>query len=158
MRREKLTTLRRMVKRARVVSIQDVVEAFRKSTFTLLTPRFESDAQFRALTIREWERLLYWVNLSRHKWIAEYRDCDDFARYCRGKLSVMALANGCGVVLDRSGGHALNFAIVATSNGINLRAFEPQATGRLPVNNVWISKGDTKNGITYPMSSGVFVL
>ena len=158
MKRESIATLRRMVKKARVVTVHDVVDAFRKSSFTSLQPRFESDAKYRALSDGNWERLLYWANLSRHKWVAEYRDCDDFARYCRGKLSVMALANGCGVLLDSSGGHAFNFAIVDRGDEIELRAFEPQACGRLPRSGVWVSKGETRNGIAYPLASGAFVL
>lgn len=99
------------------------------------------------------------TNLARHKWVAEWRDCDDFARFMRGKLSVMALANGCGVILDRDAGHAYNFAIVAAEgDSIALNAFEPQAAGRTPKAAPWVTPGATQGGITYPMRNGVFIL
>jgi len=112
---------------AKIVSHEEVAAAWGKGDLKSLHPHF-LDRQYAALPVETWEKILLWSRVDSPRYVSERRDCDDFAMALRGELPLKCQANGIGVVLDWSGGHAYNAILIRRDDDtIEVGAIEPQS-------------------------------
>ena len=88
------------------------------------------DEEYDALPRSVWESLITELDLSTIHYMAEERDCDDYAKGLAGLLSLRHGVNGCAVVIDRGNDHAYCMVLVdGGDKGLSLAIVEPQDTG-----------------------------
>ena len=105
------------------------------------------DRQYVGLQLPVWSDVIRYTGVDKGKYVAERRDCDDFAKMfaavCSHKLGV----NGVGLVIDISAAHAYNAVLVVSGTGeLMVKFLEPQ-TDR------WVFPGDPG----YALQAGVVV-
>ena len=98
------------------------------------------DDKYRALKIEDWHRVMAASDTSSYRYTASYFDCNSFALAFKAEVSRL-LVNGCGLVLDYTGHHAFNLALIAGQDKPTFRFIEPQAenwivTGSQPCYNM----------------------
>lgn len=90
----------------------------------------------------EWKymQLLYlWDWTDKKKYIAEFGDCDKFARIFQTHMIEFAMINGIGLVIDYSGGHSYNmlFDIQLKENGIDVDIVKSKLIVLEPQSDEW---------------------
>lgn len=103
--------LTKIAKTARTVTYKEVIKAFQHSPIWRLQPQL-LDRSYTALPVETWCEILAWSDVDRVKYVAEKRDCDNFAVALAGQVSLRLGVNGCGIVVDYSGKHAYNCILV----------------------------------------------
>ena len=100
----------------RDVTAKQVAEAIQGSTLSALRPSL-LDSKYTALPLEVWQAILEWSDVDRMAYIAEQRDCDNFAVALAGQVGLRLGVNGCGIVVDYSGQHAYCCILVAEADG-----------------------------------------
>lgn len=117
---------KRFTKEHRIVSPPALVEAFRFSTLHRLNLTM-IDQRYKAVPIGLFEDMMVRSTVDKIKYTQDTRDCDDFAVILKGELARDYMFNGCGIVMDTSGGHAYNAILTYDKNGrLKFLPFEPQ--------------------------------
>lgn len=99
------------------------------------------DLEYVSLPEKVWKDFLKHSNADDHRYIANQRDCDDFAKILRGDAAKLALS-GCGLVVDLISYHAYNCLLVHDEGEtLGLLFIEPQND-----NHVRVGQGDYKLG------------
>ena len=108
-------------------SPQAVFEALRTAGLGQLQP-YLLDSEFTALPMEVWQEVLDWSDVDRVQYVAQTRDCDNFAIALAGQIGLRLKVNGCGVVVDYSGRHAYSVLLVAAPDGsVSAALLEPQS-------------------------------
>ena len=115
------------------VTPQQVATAMRMSDIRGLQAKLLDGKSYTALSMETWMAILEWSDVDRVIYVAEQRDCDNFAIALAGQVALRLGVNGVGIVLDYSGGHAYNCLLVkdTAKGGCYLRLVEPQSD-RMP--------------------------
>lgn len=112
------------------VAASDVRAAIWKSAFRRLRPYFW-DATISVPTMDTWRRIIAFNVANEPGYIAERRDCDDYAKYFAACCAMNWGVNACGLVIDYSGGHAYNALLYRdatdqSAHYLHVVGFEPQ--------------------------------
>ena len=115
-------------KTAHTVTGDQVRKAVHESAFMSLRPSL-LDSKYTALPMETWLAILEWSDVDRVKYVAEKRDCDNFAIALAGQIGLRLGVNGCGIVVDYSGKHAYSCLIVhdTAKGGCYVQLVEPQS-------------------------------
>lgn len=85
------------------------------------------DGDYNIISLAAWKMLLAWSWVDKFQYVADRRDCDDYAKYLWGQVPMRLKVNGIGLVCDYSGGHAYNVVVTFEGDGPPILAFvEPQ--------------------------------
>lgn len=85
------------------------------------------DRTYYAIPMDIWKRIINETKVEDHRYRAEKRDCDDFAKFFSGLVSIRYGTNGAGQVLDMEGKHAYNILLVVDDRGsLSVVYLEPQ--------------------------------
>ena len=116
--------------RSRSATAREVASALRDAGLGKLQPML-LDRTYTALPMATWASILAWSDVDRVQYVAERRDCDNFALALAGQVGLRLSVNGCGVVVDYSGQHAYCVLLVEDTarGGIYARLVEPQSDG-----------------------------
>ena len=104
------------------------------------------DSEYRALSDENWQQVMNAADTSKKQYLPNYFDCDKFAFLFHSEVNAL-LVNGVGLVLDFSGKHAFNVAIVSGDKP-TFKFIEPQTDG-------WIQANSKP---CYSMNSGLVIL
>ena len=105
------------------------------------------DRQYQALPIEIWSEILEWSDVDRAAYVAEKRDCDNFAIALVGQITLRLGVNGIGIVLDYVGKHAYCMLLVHDEGQLSGKLIEPQSDkiaqvgDRLGRNEAYTGKG-----------------
>ena len=127
MTRPHLRSIKSQVKKLQqVVAPEEIFAAYREAGLGRLQCNFY-DAEFVALPMSVWQDFLAWSRLSEVEYIAERRDCDNFALMLTAEINRRLHINGCGLVFDISGCHCYNCLLVKEETGpLQIALIEPQ--------------------------------
>ena len=153
---EKAAIIKAVGKGIRKVPHNQVVDALQDAGLGQLRPVF-LDKDYYALPLETWAEIIEWSDVDRIKYVAEKRDCDNFAVAFAGQVGLRFAVNGVGIVVDFSGKHAYNCLLVTGDkdgdgvDDLSVVLLEPQSD-RMP------QVGDTMSGHeAYKAESG-FIL
>lgn len=132
--RQKIANTRRLHSR------EDVVAALRGSVLSHLQPFLCGDGTLTSLPRDVWMDFIEWSDVDRVKYVTNARTCSNFALALAGQAALRAGVDGCGIVVDASGGHAYCCLLVHDESGaLSILLIEPQSD-RIP------QIGDTLSG------------
>ena len=106
-------------------SVQDIIQAFTKSSLSNLQPMFLDQSYF-VPTWEQWQEIISWNRSEEPVYVPERRDCDDYAKYFAGAISLNWGVNACGIVVDVSSAHAYCAIFIDTVEGLGVGLLEPQ--------------------------------
>lgn len=107
------------------VSEKDLLKAWKDSLGQKLdTVVF--DSKYWGVPLATWEMILKYSGIDSGQYRSDRYDCDDFAIAFRAEVSKKFSINGCGIVVDLSGGHAYNALLVTEGQELSIRFLEPQ--------------------------------
>ena len=110
----------------------EVIDALRHSDLARLQPIIYGDGSLTSLPRDVWMEILSWSDIDRVQYVRNQRTCSNFALGLAGQIAMRCGVDGCGAVVDFSGGHAYCCLLVHDSMGqLNILLVEPQ-TDRLP--------------------------
>lgn len=128
-RKEKAVILEKVGGQYTKVTYQEVIEAVQAVFPATIQLQF-LDADFTALPLKVWERIIKFTNVERAKYISSKRDCDNFAIAFAGQCSLKFAVNGAGIVVDISGKHAYNCILIKEKDQpLEVKLLEPQNDG-----------------------------
>ena len=84
-----------------------------------------ADDEYRCLKPEDWQAVIEASDTSGYQYTPHFFDCNSFALAMKAEVSRL-MVNGCGLVLDFSGRHAFNLAIIGGGKTPTFRFFEPQ--------------------------------
>ena len=104
-----------------------MVRAIREGGLNQLRHQF-FDRKFKICSLEDFRAILKESDVDSYEYVAEFRDCDNFAAALFGNVSLKHGINNVGLVLDISGQHAYNAAVVYRDDPANpeLVIVEPQ--------------------------------
>ena len=112
-------------KQSRTFSLEEVVDAWRRSPGRALVP-WLLDTEYHAVPHDVWRMILQDSGVDKQRWVAETRDCDDFAFALRGTVPLRLGVNGLGVVIDLSSSHAYSAVLCVSGDSLEVGFVEPQ--------------------------------
>lgn len=125
----KVDILDRVSKESVSVGYKDVITAVQKVFPATIQLQF-LDAEFTALPLQVWQKIIKFTNVNNVKYISSKRDCDNFAIGFAGQCSLRFGVNGAGIVVDISGKHAYNCILVKElGEDLVVKVLEPQTDG-----------------------------
>lgn len=83
------------------------------------------DSKYRTLSLENWQKVMAESDTHAMKYEHEFRDCDDFAWIFKAEVSSLEI-NGCAFVIDVSGQHSFNIAVIGGEDKPSFRLIEPQ--------------------------------
>ena len=91
------------------------------------------DREYLVPTRETWEKYLSYSKINNKKWVAEKRDCDDFALQLKAEASWKFHVNSVVLICDYSLGHA--FCVLPYRDGEEIRFLicEPQTDELIPI-------------------------
>ena len=128
--------------------------------------RLNDDRYYRAAPMEQWVTMLAKADEIAYTYVPEVRDCDDYAKYLAGFISMKYAVNGLGIVMDDPAEHSYNVVLVLQDDGsVVFEVVEPQLTGVTDPGPFVTpgTKADPKSGLHYywgipPLGSEVFSL
>ena len=84
------------------------------------------DAQYRALTEDDWNKVLVASDTRTHKYSEPWFDCDKFSRLFQAEVQSL-LVNGVAMVIDFTAKHSFNALMIASGPAPTWKIMEPQA-------------------------------
>ena len=107
-------------------SAGDIRSAWQANTDYAHLQLLQIDSKYRALRTEDWKKVMNDSDTRTQKYIADFYDCNHFAFLFKAEVGLL-LVNGCGLVLDFSGQHAFNVAVIGDdSKKPAFRFIEPQ--------------------------------
>ena len=126
MKRPHYKTVEAAIRRTmRSFDSEEVMEAVGRSNLGSMNAAC-LDETYLGVSIDAWEKILAFNGVDSKLYRSERYDCDNFAISLAGTIPMRWDINGCGIVLDWSGGHAYSALIVAGSEGCEIAVVEPQ--------------------------------
>lgn len=108
-----------------------IYEALQRSDLKRLQFVAYGDGTLTSLPLETWEKVLDWSDIDRVRYVVDQRTCSNFAQGLAGQVALRCGVDGCGVVVDFSGGHAYCALLVHDKRGrVYILIVEPQTDGR----------------------------
>lgn len=119
---------RRIAETRKLHQRQEVIEALRRSDLKRLQPVVYGDGSLTSLPMDVWQEILKWSDIDRIRYVRDQRTCSNFALGLAGQVAMRCGVDGCGAVVDFSGGHAYCCLLVQDGQGgIRIALVEPQS-------------------------------
>lgn len=84
------------------------------------------DSKYWAVSRDAWEKILAFNLTDRKAYQSDRYDCDNFAITLSGTVAQKWDINGCGIVIDWSGGHAYSVLLINNNGQLEIAVVEPQ--------------------------------
>lgn len=112
-------------KSEKVFTRQEVAAALRASELHNMQNGL-LDNKYWAVSRDAWEKILAFNLTDRKAYQSDRYDCDNFAISLAGSVATKWDINGCGIVIDGSGGHAYSALLINNDGKLEIAVVEPQ--------------------------------